>query len=207
MRGFSVHGDDLPVVMVNGKDAWNGRVFSLLHEYAHLLLNMEGLCDQRVIERPATLDRRLESRCSAIAAAILIPKELLLQEPMVAAIPNGYSEWSEEEVPRLAKKFGVSAETALRRLLEVGKASTQLYERKRAEGVELYAESTKVRSTKKSTGDYYKTHVRNLGKGYVRLVMDAYTSRVIDSYSAASFLNAKISSLSGLAKAAKVSGD
>jgi len=207
MRGFSIHGEELPIVMVNGKDAWNGRVFSLLHEYAHLLLNAGGLCDQRILEPPATVDRKLEARCNAIAATILIPRALLLQDPMVAGVPDDYSDWTEQEILNLSKKFGVSAETVLRRLLEVGKASQQLYERRRAGWIELYADSGDVRTQKKPSGDYYKTHVRNLGKGYVRLIMEAYTGRVIDSYTAASFLNAKVSSLSGLSKAIKGSSD
>ena len=126
---------------------------------------------------------------------------------MVAGVPDDYSDWTEQEILNLSKKFGVSAETVLRRLLEVGKASQQLYERRRAGWIELYADSGDVRTQKKPSGDYYKTHVRNLGKGYVRLIMEAYTGRVIDSYTAASFLNAKVSSLSGLSKAIKGSSD
>ena len=206
MRGFSIHADQLPVIMVNGKEAWNGRVFSLLHEYAHLLLQAGGLCDQRVTERPSVPVRVLEARCNAIAASILIPKSMLLQDFMVASAPDGYSGWSKEDVLSIAGKYGVSAETALRRLLEVGKASRQLYEQRRAEWLELYAENQETRSTPPRS-DYYKLHVRNLGKGYVRLVFDAFAGRAIDSYTAASFLNAKVSSLPGLSQAAKLASD
>src|SRR5436305_1370186 len=45
MRAFSLYYDLLPVIMVNGSDAPRGRLFSLLHEYAHLLRRTAGLCD------------------------------------------------------------------------------------------------------------------------------------------------------------------
>jgi Zn-dependent peptidase ImmA (M78 family) len=45
MRGFSLYYDQLPVIMVNGADSPRGRLFSLLHEFVHLLLHTSGLCD------------------------------------------------------------------------------------------------------------------------------------------------------------------
>jgi transcriptional regulator with XRE-family HTH domain len=39
MRAFSLYFDEVPVIMLNGKDWPRGRLFSLIHEYAHLLLH------------------------------------------------------------------------------------------------------------------------------------------------------------------------
>ena len=36
-RAFSLYFDVLPVIVVNGADGPRGRLFSMLHEYAHLL--------------------------------------------------------------------------------------------------------------------------------------------------------------------------
>ncbi|WP_344250545.1 XRE family transcriptional regulator, partial [Isoptericola hypogeus] len=36
MRAFSLYFDSIPVIVVNGADSPRGRLFSLLHEYAHL---------------------------------------------------------------------------------------------------------------------------------------------------------------------------
>jgi hypothetical protein len=73
MRGFSLHFDKLPVIVVNGSDFARGRLFSLLHEYAHLILHTDGVCDMAP-GRPTSADLRLEVRCNAIAAAILMPR-------------------------------------------------------------------------------------------------------------------------------------
>ena len=57
MRGFSVTEEPMPLIVLNTKDAPNGRVFTLLHEFCHLLLRKGGICDlkdrrQRPEEKP-----------------------------------------------------------------------------------------------------------------------------------------------------------
>lgn len=54
MRAFSLCYDIVPVIMVNGSDAARGRLFSLLHEFVHLLLHTGGLCDT-VTDGPLSL--------------------------------------------------------------------------------------------------------------------------------------------------------
>ncbi|WP_197486940.1 ImmA/IrrE family metallo-endopeptidase, partial [Rhizobium bangladeshense] len=43
--GFAIWADALPVMVVNRKDAYPRRVFSLLHEIAHLMLRHSGVSD------------------------------------------------------------------------------------------------------------------------------------------------------------------
>ncbi len=61
MRAFSLYYDVLPVIMVNGSDAPRGRLFSLLHEYVHLLLHTGGLCDTVTDTKATNPDRALEA--------------------------------------------------------------------------------------------------------------------------------------------------
>jgi transcriptional regulator with XRE-family HTH domain len=68
MRAFSLYFDEVPVIALNGADWPRGRLFSLIHEYAHLLLHTSGLCDTTTDTRATNEDRRLEARCNAIAA-------------------------------------------------------------------------------------------------------------------------------------------
>lgn len=53
-------------------------------------------------------------------------------------------------------------------------------------------------------GNWYRNAVRDRGKGYVRLVADAHRRRVIDSYTAATYLNAKVGQIPRLASAAAI---
>lgn len=74
MRGFSISGDVLPVVVLNGGDPPRGRIFTLMHEFAHVLLSAAGVCDvlpRRAIRAPAD---EVEVFCNRVAAAILMPR-------------------------------------------------------------------------------------------------------------------------------------
>lgn len=42
MRGFSISAEPFPVIVVNAKDSPRGRVFTLIHEFAHILTNRGG---------------------------------------------------------------------------------------------------------------------------------------------------------------------
>lgn len=200
MRAFSLYFDTLPVIVVNGADAPRGRLFSLLHEYAHLLLHTAGLCDTITDAAATTLDRRLEARCNAIAAMMLMPLEAVLALPDVVAREHRPESWDYDSLASVAAPFGVSAEAFLRRLLDVGRVDASFYRSRREEFLKRYEEGEG--RVHPSGGDWYRNTVRDLGKGFVRLVADAHRRRVIDTYTAASYLNVKAGQISRLAKAA-----
>lgn len=200
MRGFSLYFDEVPVIVVNGADAARGRLFTLLHEYAHLLLHTEGLCDTITDTRATSPDRRLEARCNAIAAAILMPADDVLARPEVRARSAGATDWDYNALAAAAAPFGTSAEALLRRLVTLGRVTPAFYSARRAEFLTRYEEEEAVGRPK--GGNWYRNTVRDLGKGYVRLVADAHRRRVIDSYTAATYLNAKVNQIPKLASAA-----
>lgn len=200
MRAFSLYFDQVPVIVVNGADGPRGRLFSMLHEYAHLLLHTAGLCDITTDTKATTPDRKLEARCNAIAAAALMPRGEILANPIVAAHTNQPESWEYELLRRAAAPFGVSAEAFLRRLATLGHTTMAYYLRRRATFQAAYeAEETR---DKPSSGNWYRNTARDLGKGYVRHIADAYSRRVIDSYTAATYLNVKVNQIAKLAQAA-----
>lgn len=200
MRAFSLYFDHLPVIMVNGADSARGRLFSLLHEYAHLLLHTNGLCDMTTDLRATTPERQLEARCNAIAAAILMPVQDVLARPEVVARVNQQDSWTYESLRAAAAPFGVSAEALLRRLLTLGRVDTAFYQARREDFLQAYEDDES--RTRGSGGDWYRNTVRDLGKGFVRHVADAHRRRVIDSFTAASYLNVKVGQIARLADTA-----
>lgn len=201
MRAFSLFFDSLPVIVVNGSDAPRGRLFSLLHEYSHLLLYTGGLCDTVTDQAATTTDRRLEARCNAVAAAILMPRELVLAMPDVGARRHAPDAWSYEALRSAAAPFGASAEAFLRRLVTLDLVPAAFYQARREEFLAAYADD-EARSSSSSGGNWYRNTARDLGKGYVRKVASAHRRRIIDSYTAASFLNVKVGQIDRLAEAA-----
>lgn len=204
MRAFSLYFDILPVIVVNGADSIRGRLFSLLHEYAHIALRTSGLCDTITDLRPTTPNRRLEATCNAIAAAALMPRASVLEHPEVLRRRTATNSWDYEALRAAAAPYGVSAEAFLRRLLTLDQVSERFYSQQREEFLKAYEdEASRVRAG--GGGDFYRTTARDLGKAYVRQVADAHRRRVIDSYTAASYLNVKVGQIERLASAAAVS--
>jgi Zn-dependent peptidase ImmA (M78 family) len=158
------------------------------------------LCDLITDTAATTADRALEARCKAIAAAILMPADAVLARPDVVSRRNAPDSWDYESLSAAAAPFGVSAEAFLRRLLTLGRVTPTFYQARRAEFQERYEEEDG--RNKPKGGDWYRNTVRDLGKGYVRLVADAHRRRVIDSLTAAEYLNAKVGQITGLAEKA-----
>lgn len=203
MRAFSLYFEQLPVIMVNGADSARGRLFSLLHEYAHLLLHTNGLCDMTTDLRATTPERKLEARCNALAAAILMPAQEVLKRPEVVAHVGEQYSWTYDALRAAAAPFGVSAEAFLRRLLTLGRVDTEFYQARRNEFLRAY-EDEESRTRASGGGDWYRNTVRDLGKGYVRHVAAAHRRRAISSFAAASYLNVKVEQIERLAKTAGV---
>lgn len=202
MRGMSLYFDVLPVIVLNGSDYPRPRLFSLLHEFAHLVLHTEGLCDVVTDDRPRTADRALEARCNAIAAAVLMPAAEVRARPEVVARTDIPASWDYDTLRPVAAQFGVSAEAFLRRLSTLGLVPLDLYRQRRAEFIA--AHDDEADRSRASGGNWYRNAVRNLGKGYVRAVTDAHRRRVIDSNTAAIYLDAKVSQIPDLARTAEL---
>src|SRR6202034_2315699 len=76
MRGFAIAEQPLPVIVVNGKDRSPGRVFTLLHELAHVTLGQSAIeNDIDPGDALPALDGAVERFCTRVAAAILMPRD------------------------------------------------------------------------------------------------------------------------------------
>jgi Zn-dependent peptidase ImmA (M78 family)/DNA-binding XRE family transcriptional regulator len=133
MLGFSLAEPVLPVIAVNRKIHLNGRIFTLLHEFVHLMLRQSSICDidEEVLRPPE--EQRIEVFCNRVAGAALVPTGILVREEIVAARPAARREWDEEDIKALALRFSVSREVIVRRLLIAGRTTEEFYRRKRRE--------------------------------------------------------------------------
>jgi Zn-dependent peptidase ImmA (M78 family)/transcriptional regulator with XRE-family HTH domain len=186
MRGFAIAEDPLPVVVVNGKDRTPGRVFTLLHELAHVALGQSAI--ENDVEAGDALPppaRNLERFCNRVAAAVLMPRDELLAEPIVVGRRPG-AEWSNEEVLALARRYGVSREALLLRLVELGRAEQAFYQRMRRE----YARQREEAEEQETGGfaPYQYQVLGHLGRGFARLVLQAYHSKRLTLSAVSGFL-------------------
>lgn len=200
-RGFSIGETMLPVIMINAKDQPGGRIFTLMHEFTHLLLDVTGICDLHETPHPQTEDQRIEVFCNRVAGAVLVPASALLAQPVVRQHPTAAA-WTDEEIARLASTFAVSEEALLRRLTLLGLASDAFYRQKREEYRKLYAEIARKGKDKEGFAPYEYMVLRRNGTAYTRMVLEAYYQERITLSKVADYLDIHLKSLAKVERAA-----
>lgn len=105
--------------------------------------------------------------------------------------------WTLPELIDAAKPFGVSVESFLRRLVTLGRVQLGQYASFRASRSER-----DLRGNRASGGSFYATKARDLGKGYVRMVVGARERNLIGSATAAAFLDVRVNQIPRLAEKA-----
>lgn len=198
MRAMSMHFDQIPVIVLNGADAVRARTFSVVHEFVHLLLAADGLCDMVTASRTSDPNTALEAQCNAIAADVLMPAAAV-RAATASLRERPVEQWTYERIAAAAVRFGTSAEALLLRLVGLGLAQRTLYEQRREEFQRAYVDQERAATT---GGDFYRTKARDVGKGYIRRVAGAHRRRVIDSFTAATYLDVKVGQIPRLAEAA-----
>ena len=196
MRGFSISEFPFPVIVVNIKDKY-GRIFTLFHELTHILLHESGICDLRHISDLPLEKREVEILCNHVAGAVLVPKDILLNDEVVIKRESG-GEWKDNEINLIARKFTVSREVILRRLLIFGKTSNDFYEYKR----EQYQKEFLQRQEKEKKQQKEIRIPRSVlipartGHLFIRLILNSYYQDKITLNDVSDYFNVKIKHIS-----------
>jgi Zn-dependent peptidase ImmA (M78 family) len=191
MRGFALSDDSVAVIVLNGGDSRRGRIFTLIHEFVHVVLHSSGVCDLYPIERPRSSDDRTEVFCNQAAASVLLPKDEFLADRLIKDREG--EDWSDLLLSQLSDKYSVSREVILRRLLTVGKTTWEFYTEKRQEFIEEYREiRERKRKERPAQVPYYRLKVRDLGRPYVERTLDAYHEAAISTSEAADYLDVPV---------------
>lgn len=178
-RGFSlVREEHPPVIVISSQDSPHGRIFTLFHEYCHILSEESGLC----IPSEA-IDHRLgdkEKFCDEFAGNFLVPTSQLLK-----SIKSSPFSKIEELIPDLSKKYLVSRFVILCRLYSVKEIDYRNYRR-------LFSELQKsVRKVETAGGNFYKNQYAEKGKKFIGLVVEAESSGKITLSRALDYLEIK----------------
>lgn len=122
IRGFSI--TDKPyMIVINRNDTSTGKIFTLLHEYAHILTrsvsrnvvcsNMEAMNSTDTADNSRHIARNIEVWCNRFAASFLMDREDILRE--ISRSKEGYNELLE----RLARKYKTSKLATAYRILNI----------------------------------------------------------------------------------------
>jgi Zn-dependent peptidase ImmA (M78 family) len=200
MRGTALAETTLPVILVNGKDRGNGRVFTLLHEFCHLALRQSGVSNVGS-DRNDAPNPNVEKFCNAVAAAALMPSDWLLREHLVATKGNTKT-WDDDELDALARRFGVSSEAVLRRLLTLGRTTQTFYDSKRAAFQKFYDDLEEKKEKSSGGPEYHLAVLGQLGRTFTQLIFQGYHDRYFTLRDVAGLLNMKVTTVPVMEKAA-----
>lgn len=170
-RGFTVYDErGIPAAVINGFEAEGpARTYTLLHEYAHLLIRQPGVSDQN-------RENGIEKWCNEFAAYFLMPEDRFKQEAQ-AINPGG--NWTDTAIRKVADLFNVSMSAVVLHLENVGLAKRGLYDQK----IEEWRKRAKS-GPGRADPSYPVRQVQRLGVRHVGVVLDAVDRRDINQLEA-----------------------
>ncbi len=173
-RGFALFDNpNTPIIVFNKNEDYHpARIFTLIHEYCHILLRQPGISDLN--------DKNpVEAFCNRFAAGFLMPRALLR-----AALPNWPNtpvEWEFDDIRSWARKFKVSQQALALRLENLGLAPEGFFRR-------FLGSQQTTAKTKPPGGDHVATQMSEMGAGFLRTVMSARDAGAIGTSEATDML-------------------
>lgn len=180
-RALSFADAEPYVILINNQDSEGAKNFSLLHEFAHILVRQAGICNDFT---SFTADHgridRLELFCNQFAASFLVPDEPFLAHAALRGKRRLDPGELDNVVRAIALAFKVSRFVVLRKLLTKELIDAKTYKAKAAEW------ETEPRPTKRGGRSVPpRTAILNNGPAFSSLVFNAYRQDRL-SYAAAS---------------------
>jgi Zn-dependent peptidase ImmA (M78 family)/transcriptional regulator with XRE-family HTH domain len=168
ISGFCLDDPQFPLIVVNNSTPFARQVFTLFHELAHLLFGVSTLTKEGAgfLARLDPEVRRLEMACNRFAAELLVPPETV---PWAEFEPNSVADFA----ARMARRYRVSREVILRRLLDRGMIAPSTY----STFVEEWNRDIPPRAG--GGGNYYATQWAYLGPTFLGLAFTRYRQGAI----------------------------
>jgi Zn-dependent peptidase ImmA (M78 family) len=124
-RGFSLWSDRSPLIAIN--TAWNveARIFTLFHEYGHLLTRTNSACVEGIQSRTSARSDAVERWCEHFAAAVILPTQDLRGFLRAHGFAHGIDDF--QVLRKVANHFKASLRATALRLIDLGTAGWSLY--------------------------------------------------------------------------------
>ena len=168
-RGFVLSDRYAPVIFLNTRDAYSAQLFTLAHEFAHLLFGETGVDDALA----CVADRSVESKCDDLAAEFLVPAAMV------------YEIFGQMDVDAALEELGKATKTSdivcLRRARDLGWIGrTEFNERYRSYAADL-AEALGRKASGEGRGGpgFYTMQKNHLGALFPETVYRALKSEYL----------------------------
>lgn len=178
-RGFSFSEQPLPLIAINQRDSYYARVFTMIHEFVHVLLGKEGLCDS---ELHFGEEHELETHCNEIASNTMVPLDLLQSE-----IINKQTDYkrTRTHIESLSNTYKASYSVILIQLSKLGKIESSIKTR--------IIKELKSSSKKPTKGgmSFYTLFFSSNSKLYLTMVSSAFDRDLITLTNVATYLGTR----------------
>lgn len=160
-RGFLLYDDIAPLIFINTNDSPSGKIFTLVHEYIHLLLQKEDI----FVDENLLIENSDEKRINKITAEFLIPashvKELWDSSKDEAEQIEGFSELFHASKLAVAIKL-YNMGIINRHVVDIIKRKTEMERKDNDSG--------------SSGGNYYNNSRSRFGNSFIRTVIQGAES-------------------------------
>ena len=164
-RGFVLVDEYAPLIFINGTDYKAAQMFTFAHELAHLWFGHSGVFDLAFLQ-PA--DHDIERACNKIAAEVLVPAELLVDQ-----MPQQLQSLEHATVMQdLARRFKVSPLVIAKRAFDMEFISQHEY----SAYYDSYLDGVRKREGRERNqagGDFYRNQNYRVGRLFFRHVANA----------------------------------
>jgi Zn-dependent peptidase ImmA (M78 family)/transcriptional regulator with XRE-family HTH domain len=197
VQGFSFYDSVCPVIVVNEEDAVEARIFTLFHEYAHLLLREPGMCLPSEVS--SLLDRSVEPFCNRFASSFLVPDS----EVETWSLDLGISPKNDDEaIKQIASRYKVSRDVVLIKLRTEERISESEFKRiysrwQKNRTIEVKITDKPPEKQSKGPSSLQKC-MRQRGAPFVDLVLGAMKRGAITDHDALNYLGIRIKDLDKL---------
>lgn len=191
--GSAMYYQSYPIILIKRNSEESERkLFTLLHEYAHLLKGMSAINDleSQYTSQSVTLESRIESECNYLAADILIPSGSVHFQKYKNLTPQ-------QKMEAIADKFKVTYKTAAVFL----KRNNIITNNELSHLFKIRDEENKKRRPKdKSNVRIPRENIVRLdmGKPLFNAVLQAYSSGILDVFDASNILNLRVKKIDTL---------
>ncbi|MBQ8835828.1 MAG: ImmA/IrrE family metallo-endopeptidase [Oscillospiraceae bacterium] len=162
-RAFAIADEYAPLIFINTNDSINGKLFSLLHEFAHILIGKNNFFNDRYSAHGRV--NQIETICNAAAAEVLVPSDLFVEKWNEVFSEND----TKTTISALAKYFKCGITVIARKALDHGYITSQEYTQISQLAVYLYNEQRK-KAKENPGGDYYRNAASRIDQRFFRML-------------------------------------
>ena len=160
-RGFMLYDEYAPLIFINANDSITGKIFTLVHEFIHILFKEDDILENIDLFR----DMKLESQINKITVEFLMPESHIKKY------------WNKQEktlnqIEELSKLFNVS-----RLALAIRLNSLKLINQSLVREVnEVTKKDLKKKKDKSNGGDYWVTYKSRYSNNFIETVIQGAES-------------------------------